>query len=200
LNSEIRNLKSEIKIISIIAAMSLNRAIGFRGKIPWHIPGEQKRFKQITWGHAIIMGRTTYESIGKPLLGRTNIVITRQKNYKAPGCSVVNSLEAALKNCPSNEKEAFIIGGEQIFRLALPLVDRIYLTIIQKEIIGDTFFPEFSSAEFKEIQSEYIDITLPYTFSIFERVSGINPYGVNPCLRQTGVRISFKGDLNAKQN
>jgi dihydrofolate reductase len=156
-------------IISIIAAMSLNRAIGYRGKIPWNIPGELHRFKQITWGHTIIMGRRTHETIGKPLPGRTNIVITRQKNYPAPECIVVNSLEAALKNCPPNETEAFIIGGEQIFRLALPLANRIYLTIIQKEIEGDAFFPEFSQTEFKGIQSDYIDAALPYTFSIFER-------------------------------
>jgi dihydrofolate reductase len=171
-------IREEFMLISIIAAMSINRVIGKNNKIPWHIPGEQQRFKKITWGHAIIMGRKTFESIGKPLPGRTNIVITRQKNYVAPGCIVVHSLEAALKNCHPNETEAFIIGGEQIFRLILPLANRIYLTIIPKEIRGDTFFPEFSSTEFKEIQSEYVEAPLPFTFSIFERISGINP-----CLR-----------------
>ncbi len=182
-NSEIpkslysKSCKSGIKIISIIAAMSLNRAIGYQGKIPWHIPGEQKRFKEITWGHSIIMGRKTYESISKPLPGRTNIIITRQPNYHAPGCIVVHSLDQALNNCAPNETEAFIIGGEQIFRLALPLVNRIYLTIIQKEIIGDTFFPEFSSAEFKEIHSEYVNAPLPHTFTIFERTTGVNLQG-----------------------
>ena len=184
MNSEFRNQQSEIKIISIIAAMSLNRAIGYKGKIPWHIPGEQQRFKQITWGHTIIMGRKTYESIGKPLPGRTNIVITRHKKYKAPGSIVVHSLEPALKNCPPNETETFIIGGEQIFRLALPLVQRIYLTTIQQEIAGDAFFPEFALKEFKVIKTEQItasDVTvtsqvtvtfpqLLYTFSIFERI------------------------------
>lgn len=161
--------------ISIIAAMSLNRVIGYQGKIPWHIPGEQQRFKQLTWGHTIIMGRKTHESIGKALPGRTNIVITRQENYSAPDCLVVHSLEAALKNCPPSETEAFVIGGEQIFRLALPLANRIYLTIIQKEITGDVFFPEFSS-EFKTIQSEKVEAPLPYTFLIFERESGVNPW------------------------
>lgn len=156
-------------IISIIAAMSLNRVIGKNNQIPWHIPGEQKRFKEITWNHAIIMGRKTHESIGKPLPGRTNIVITRQKNYSAPGCVVVHSLEAALKNCPPDETEAFITGGEHIFRLALPLAHRIYLTTIKQEFHGDVFFPEFSSDEFKEIKSEYIEDSLSYTFSIFER-------------------------------
>jgi dihydrofolate reductase len=170
-------------IISIIAAISLNRAIGYQGKIPWHIPGEQKRFKQITWRHVIIMGRKTYESIGKALPGRTNIIMTRQKNYKAPGSIVVHSLEQALKNCPPNETEAFIIGGEQIFRIAQPFVRRIYLTTIQQKIEGDVFFPEISLKEFKIIKAEYIaqpatgvmSTPMPYTFSIFERVNGIEP-------------------------
>ncbi len=162
-------------IVSIIAAMSLNRVIGYKGEIPWKIPGEQKRFKQITWGHAVIMGRKTHESIGKPLPGRTNIVITRQSDYPAPGCIVVNNLEAAFKSCPAEETEAFIIGGDQIYRLALPIIHRIYLTTIQKEIQGDVFFPEFSLTEFKQIKSEYIEVPVPYTFSIFERVTGFNP-------------------------
>jgi len=162
-------------IISIIAAISLNRIIGRNNQIPWHIPGEQRRFKQVTWGHAIIMGRKTIESLGKPLPGRTNIVITRNKNFAFPGCIVVHSLGQALQNCPENETEAFIIGGGEIFRLALPIAHRIYLTTIQKEIEGDIFFPEFSQTEFKKIQSEYINAPMPYTFSIFERISGINP-------------------------
>ncbi len=155
-------------LISIIAAMSLNRAIGKNNQIPWHIPGEQQRFKQITWGHAIIMGRKTHESIGRALPGRTNIIITRQQNYSAPGCIVEHSLEAALNNCPPNETEVFIIGGEQIFRLALPLTQRIYLTIIQQEIEGDAFFPEFSPTEFKMIQLEHIEAKLPCTVAVFD--------------------------------
>ena len=174
MNSKSRNLKSEIKLISIIAAMSLNRVIGKNNRIPWHIPGEQKRFKKITLGHTIIMGRKTHEAIGKPLPGRTNIVITRQKKYQAPGCIVFDSLKQALKNCPPGETEAFIIGGGQIFQLALPIVDRVYLTTIQQEIEGDTFFPELSLAEFKTIKLEYIDAPMSYTFSIFERMNGIN--------------------------
>ncbi|MDZ7318163.1 MAG: dihydrofolate reductase [candidate division KSB1 bacterium] len=161
-------------IISIIAAMSLNRVIGKNNQIPWHIPDEQQRFKRITWGHTIIMGRKTYESIGKPLPGRTNIVITRQQNYSAPGCIVVNSLEAALKSCPPNETEAFIIGGEQIFQLALPLAQRIYLTTILQEFQGDAFFPEFSTSDFKVTTTELIQAPIPYSFAIFERINGVN--------------------------
>lgn len=162
-------------IISIIAAMSINRAIGCQGRIPWHIPGEQQRFKQLTWGHTIIMGRKTHESIARPLPGRTNIVITRQENYIAPHCIVVSSLEIALASCPPNETEAFIIGGEQIFRLALPLAQRIYLTTILHEFQGDAFFPEFSLSEFHPIAVESIDAPIPYSFAIFERINGVNP-------------------------
>ena len=172
-----RNHQLEIKRISIISAMAINRVIGNNNRIPWHIPGEQKRFRQITWGHPIIMGRRTYESIGKALPGRASIVITRQKKYIAPGCMVVNSLEQALKNCPQNETQVFVIGGEQIFRLALPVTNRIYLTTIQQEIEGDIIFPEFSLKEFKKIKTEFFDAAKPYTFSIYERVNGVNPSG-----------------------
>lgn len=157
-------------IISIIAAMSLNRVIGKNNRIPWYIPGEQKRFRQITWGHTVIMGRKTYESIGKPLSGRTNIVVTRNKNYTAPGCIIVNDPERALKNYPPNETETFIIGGEQIFRLFLPHTNRLYLTTIQQEIAGDVFFPEFSLTEFKAIESGYIEAAVPYIVTIYERI------------------------------
>ncbi len=165
----------DVVLISIIAAMSLNRVIGRNNQIPWHIPGEQQRFKRITWGHPIIMGRKTHQSIGKPLPGRPNIIITRQKNYTAPGCIVVNSLEQALQSCPLHEVAAFIIGGEQIFRLALPITDQIYLTAIQQQIEGDAFFPTFSLADFKQVRMEFIDAPMPYTFSIFERTNGFNP-------------------------
>jgi len=161
-------------LISIIAAMSLNRVIGKNNSIPWKIPGEQQRFKEITGAHSIIMGRKTFESIGKPLPGRTSIVITQQKNYEAAGCIFVDSMEQALKNCPPGETEAFVIGGAQIFRLALPISDRIYLTTIQQYIEGDTFFPEFSITEFKQIKTASIDAAIPYTFTIFERINGVN--------------------------
>lgn len=162
-------------IISIIAAMSLNRAIGYQGNIPWHVPGEQQRFKQLTWGHTLIMGRKTYESIGRSLPGRTNIIITRQENYSAPNCIVVPSLGTALASCPPNETEAFIIGGEQIFRLALPLVQRIYLTTILQEFQGDAFFPEFSLSDFKVTTTELIHGPIPYSFAIYERINGVKP-------------------------
>jgi dihydrofolate reductase len=155
--------------ISIIAAVAANRVIGRRGKIPWKIPGEQKLFKKITFGHAVIMGRRTYESIGRPLPGRLNIIVTRNRNYLAAGCSVMHDLPGALNSCPQDEDEAFICGGGQLYREALPLADRIYLTVIQKDIPGDTYFPDIPSAEFRLKESRTIQGVEPYSFQIYER-------------------------------
>ena len=155
--------------ISIIAAVAANRVIGRQGKIPWKIPGEQKLFKKITFGHAVIMGRKTYESIGRPLPGRSNIIVTRNRNYLAAGCSVVHDLPGALNSCPQDEDEAFICGGGQLYHEALPLADRIYLTVIQKEIPGDTYFPDIPSNEFRLKESRTIQGVEPYSFQIYER-------------------------------
>jgi dihydrofolate reductase len=119
--------------ISLIAAMAKNRVIGSQGDIPWRIPGEQKMFKKITLGHAVIMGRKTFESLDQLLRDRTNIIVTRQKDYRAQGCRVAHDLAMAIKCCPADEKEAFICGGGQLYHEALPLADRIYLTVIPRE-------------------------------------------------------------------
>lgn len=142
--------------ISIIVAMDEQRGIGKDNGLLWHIPEELKHFKEITMGHPIIMGRKTYESIGRPLPGRTNIVITRDGNYQALGCVVVNSLEEAIKeagkvesriNPPAggqeSRKEIFITGGGQIFASALPLVDKLYITIVEGNFQATVFFPEY---------------------------------------------------------
>ena len=155
---------------SLIVAMASNSVIGDKGEIPWHIPGEQKMFKDITMGHAMIMGRKTYEDIGRALPGRTSIVTTRQTDYAAPDCIVVNDLESALKSCPADENEAFIIGGGQIFQETIATADRIYLTVLPREVPGDTYFPEFSESDFKVVKSEYIDAVVPYHFYIYERI------------------------------
>ena len=136
-------------LISSIVAMANNRVIGNRGDSPWKIPGEQKRFKEITLGHTVIMGRKTYESIGRPLPGRTNIVITRQSDYQASGCIVVHDLDSAFQSCPTQENEAFICGGGQLYQASLPVTDRIYLTVLPREVAGDTYFPEISENEFR---------------------------------------------------
>jgi dihydrofolate reductase len=157
-------------LISLIAAMAKNRVIGRQGEIPWKIPGEQKIFKKITSGHAVIMGRKTYESIGRPLPGRTNIIVTRQKGYRAEGSIVVHNLADALNHCPQDEDEAFICGGGQLYREAFPLADRIYLTLIPREIRGDTYFPEISAADFRVKESRAIEGVEPYNFYIYERI------------------------------
>ena len=150
--------------------MASNRVIGHRGDIPWKIPGEQKMFKKITLGHAVIMGRKTYESLASPLPGRTNIVVTRQTDYQAPGCIVVQDFDEAIRSCPDDENEAFIIGGGQLYHDAISMADRIYLTVIPREISGDTYFPEIPEAGFEIKKSEFIDGLEPYHFYIYQRV------------------------------
>jgi len=158
--------------ISIIAAMTKNRVIGRQGNIPWKIPGEQELFKKITLGHTVIMGRKTYESIGYPLPGRLNIIVTRNRSYHAAGCTVVHDLPGALKSCPQDEEEAFICGGGQLYHEALPLADRIYLTVVPENIPGDTYFPDILPAEFQIKESKTIQGVASYSFHIYERRRG----------------------------
>jgi len=159
--------------LSLIAAMAKNRVIGRQGDIPWKIPGEQKIFKKITLGHAVIMGRKTFESLDQPLRGRTNIIVTRQKDFRAEGCKVAHDLASAIKCCPADEDEAFICGGGQLYHEALPLADRIYLTVINRDIPGDTYFPDFSLTEFRVRHSESIQVAgvEPYNFFTYERIT-----------------------------
>lgn len=142
------------KISIIVAAAGKNRVIGTKGGMAWYIPEELKRFKEITMGHPIIMGRKTHESIGRALPGRANIVVTREPNYQAEGCVVVHSLDEAIKTAQGHEgnDEIFIIGGGQIYQEAIHLADKLYLTYVDKEIKGDVFFPPYS--EFKKVISE----------------------------------------------
>lgn len=133
-------------MISIIVAMSENRVIGKDNKLIWHLPADLKRFKQLTMGHHVIMGRKTFESIGRVLPGRTFIIVTRQKDFQFPGCLVADSIEKAIELC-KNDAESFIIGGAQIYNQALPLADKIYLTQIHQSFEGDVFFPEINKEE-----------------------------------------------------
>ncbi|MBI2051365.1 dihydrofolate reductase [Candidatus Roizmanbacteria bacterium] len=141
-------------MVSAIAALAVkNRVIGNRGKIPWHIPEDIKRFRDMTKGHAVIMGRKTYESIGRPLPDRTNIVVTRDPAYKAEGCIVVTTIDDALERAREFEKEeVFIIGGGEIYKVAFPKTDRLYLTLVEGDYEGDAYFPDYS--EFKKVISE----------------------------------------------
>ena len=132
--------------ISAIAAIGKNRELGFRGKLPWHVPEDLKHFKETTLGRPVIMGRKTFESLGikKPLPGRLNIVITRNPDYAAEGALVVSSIEDAIAEARKHDQEEiFIIGGAEIFKLAMHLIDRLYLTVIGGEFEADTFFPEY---------------------------------------------------------
>lgn len=133
--------------------MDRQRVIGAGGTLPWHIPQDLKRFKALTMGHAIIMGRKTHESIGRLLPGRRSIIVTRQPGYAVPGAQVVHSVEAALAVCAGNE-EVFVIGGAEIYRELLPRADRIYVTEVQGDYPGDTWFPELSSADWQEVHRE----------------------------------------------
>jgi len=136
-------------VLSIIVAMARNRVIGAQNRLPWHLPAELRRFKAITMGHHIIMGRRTWESIGRLLPGRTTVVVTRNPDYRVPGAIVAHSLAQAIRACEGDD-EVFVIGGEAMFREALPLADRIYLTRIDAELAGDTFFPEVDLSRWRE--------------------------------------------------
>ncbi len=155
--------------IILIAAMAANRVIGKDNTIPWDIPGEQARFKQVTMGHALIMGRRTWQSIGRPLPGRHNIVITRNHSFQAQGAQVAHSLDQGIALC-TNEKKVFVIGGEQLYRLALPLADTLILTILPEPIAGDAWFPQFSSQTFSLVGSEQVDAPTPYTINTHQRI------------------------------
>lgn len=153
--------------ISIIAAIAENNVIGFENKLIWHIKEDLQRFKSLTMGHHIIMGRKTYESIGRPLPGRTNIIITRNKDFIANGCIIVNSLEEAIKSVHFLEDNIFIIGGAEIYKQAYTLADRLYLTRVHAEFVGDVYFPEINNNDWivENINNrKSIDCSLDYTF------------------------------------
>ena len=137
--------------LSIVVAMTKDRVIGKDGKLPWHVPEDLRHFRKVTTGHAIIMGRKTYESIGKPLPNRRNMVVgTRIK--PSEGVEIFSSLEEAIAKAREHDTEPCVIGGSSIFARALPLCTRIYLTEIMLDVEGDTFFPELDRAAFREVE------------------------------------------------
>ena len=158
--------------ISIVVAISQNNAIGKNNQLLWHLPADLKHFKEITSGNCIIMGRKTYDSIGRPLPNRRNVVITRNKALKIEDVEVVTSLEDAISLC-ENEKEIFIIGGAEIYKEALALTDTIYLTTVHQHYDADAFFPEIKSEDWLEIDSESHKADeknkVDYTFSTLKR-------------------------------
>lgn len=164
-------------IISLIAALTENRVIGKSNDLPWHLPDDMKYFMQTTLGHHVIMGRKNYESIPvkfRPLANRTNIVVTRQDDYNAPGCLVVNSIPAGIDIAIDNhESEVFIIGGAEIYMQSLAFANRLYLTEIDTSLEGDAFFPMFNKHEWNEISRRHhpADEKHPYSFDfvIYEK-------------------------------
>ena len=141
-------------MVSIIAAMDRNRLIGNQNQLPWHLPADLAHFKQVTMGKPIIMGRKTYESIGRPLPGRTNIVLTRSPGFHAEGVLTAKTLNQAL-DYVSAEDEVMIIGGSSIYELGLPVADRLYITYVEAACEGDAWFPEFDLENWRVITSEH---------------------------------------------
>jgi dihydrofolate reductase len=161
--------------IIIIAAMAANRVIGCNNSIPWFLPEDLRQFKEKTLGHALIMGRKTYESLGRPLQGRTNIVISRNRELHIEGCTVAPDLHQALKLCRDQEK-VFIIGGGQVFNIGLSVANTIILTVLEREISGDTAFPDFSGKGFIEISKERFSLSEPFSVITYKR----SPIGGRP--------------------
>ena len=160
-------------IVAIAVAIGENFAIGKNNQLLWHMPADLKFFKQTTSGHTVIMGRKTFDSVGKPLPNRRNIVITRDASLKIEGAEVVNSLDEALAITQTEEKPVFIVGGAEIYRQALPKTDRLYLTTIHHNFDADTFFPDFDRSEWTVINSEPHKADeknkYDYTFEVLER-------------------------------
>ncbi len=162
-------------ILSQIAAMAKNRVIGRGNDLPWHIPEDLKYFKRTTKGHMIVMGRKTFESVGvgKPLPNRLNIVVTRDKSFQAEGIEVFHSIDEAILFCESKigewPEEVFICGGSEIYRQTLDRVDKLYITEIDREYEGDTFFPEFESTKMKVVSEDLHEGDPSFRFLVYER-------------------------------
>jgi dihydrofolate reductase len=164
--------------IAMVWAMSDNRVIGRNNKLPWHLPNDLKYFKRLTTGKPVIMGRKTYESIGRPLPNRVNIVLTREVGFSAEGVKVVHTLDEAIDlaqaECTiSGAEEVIIMGGAEIYRLAMPLADRLYVTLVHAHVDGDAWFPEIDLTTYQEIAREDFQADGPnpydYSFCVFDR-------------------------------
>lgn len=158
-------------VLTLIAAVARNRVIGAGNALPWRLPEDLKRFKALTLGHPVIMGRKTHESIGRPLPGRDNIVVTRDAAYAAPGCKVVRSPEAALAACASAD-EVFVIGGADLYRALIGRAQRLQLTEIDADVEGDAWFPEFDRGKWRETARVAVTgAALPFSFTTYERLN-----------------------------
>ena len=162
--------------LSLIVAMAENRVIGREGRLPWHLSTDLRRFKQLTMGHHLLMGRKTFESLGRALPGRTSVVISRQTGYTAPDAVVAQSL-AQARQLAAGDEEVFVIGGGEIYGWALPSADRIYLTLVHAQVDGDTFFPELSAADWQVREATRYPRgardDYEHSFLIYERVNHV---------------------------
>jgi dihydrofolate reductase len=161
-------------LISVIAAVARGGVIGRGGQLPWRLPADLRRFRQLTTGHHLLMGRKTFESLGRPLPERTNVVITRQTDFHPPGVAVVPGFDEAIALArQAGETEAFVIGGAEVFRLALPLANRLYLTQIDVEIPGDTYFPKYDATQWRLVEQSHHALDeknpFPMTYLRYER-------------------------------
>lgn len=160
--------------VSIVVAVAENGGIGKDNQLLWHLPADLKHFKNITSGHSIIMGRKTYESIGKPLPNRRNMVITRNKSLYIEGVETFYDIKDAIEEC-SGEQEVFIIGGAEIYKQSIGICDQIYLTTVHQDFPADAFFPKLEGSNWKEISSEFHKADeknkFDYTFSVWSRIA-----------------------------
>ncbi|MBQ8597330.1 MAG: dihydrofolate reductase [Lachnospiraceae bacterium] len=154
-------------MIALIVAFAKNQVIGNKGCIPWKIKGEQKRFRELTTGNVVIMGRRSYEEIGRPLPNRTTIVVSRTKNYDAENCMTAGSLAEAIEM--AGDRQVYISGGARIYEEALPVVEKMYITEIDLEVEGDTFFPAFDKEQFVKTVDEEFDGEIPYKYVTYTR-------------------------------
>ena len=158
--------------LSILVAMASNRTIGINNTLPWRCPEDLKHFKALTMGHHMIMGRKTFGSIGKPLPGRTTVVVTRNRELKIEGCIIAHSLDEAIAACAGDE-EIFIVGGGELYAQALPLADTLYITEIRQDVAGDAHFPKFDKMEWQEVarekRSQETPQPLEYHFVTYQR-------------------------------
>ncbi len=167
--------------LALIVAQSENRVIGRNNALPWHLSEDLKYFKKVTMGKVIIMGRKTYESIGRPLPGRTNVVVTRDPRWSAEGVTVVHSLEQAVEQATAISEingagEAMVIGGSELYTQALPLTQRLYLTQVHAQVCGDAYFPELELSQWQQFSRQDFDAVEPnpysYSFIVLDRIGG----------------------------
>ncbi|UCG89424.1 MAG: dihydrofolate reductase [Gemmatimonadota bacterium] len=160
-------------MISLIAAVAENRIIGAGSALPWHLPADMRHFKELTTGHTVIMGRKTFETLNKPLPRRRNVIITRDRDYHPGGVSVAHTLSEAL-SLAAGEREVFVAGGGEIYRLALPHANRLYLTVVHADFEGDTLFPEIDWTEWTLLEEERHEAdenhAFSFSFKCFQRV------------------------------